>query len=178
MKRFILSLGSLAVLFGAMSSPLLAAGHGGGHSSGHSGSGHAVAHSTSHSAVHTGHTVAHSTGHAAIHTVAHSSAVIHGGAHVGAGNFHGLHHGFGGYLLRDYRGWGNSYWNARYRCQWYYCPEASCYYYWYAPWACYLSVSQIALYPPTVTVVNNNIVNASPGIGTPGMPNTPMPLPQ
>ena len=160
MKRFILGLGSMAVLCGAMSSPLLAAGHGGGHGS--------------HSSGHVTHSVSHAVTHSSGHTVVHSGAIVHGGVHVGvSGSFHGFHHGFGGYLLRDYRGWGNSYWNARYRCQWYYCPEASCYYYWYAPWACYLPVSQIALYPPTVAVVNNNIVNpSSPGLAT------PMPPPQ
>jgi hypothetical protein len=40
MKRFILGLSAMTVLFGAMSSPLLAAGHSGG---GHVGGGHVVA---------------------------------------------------------------------------------------------------------------------------------------
>jgi hypothetical protein len=118
MKRFILSLASAAVLFGAMSSPLLAAPHG-------------------------------------VHPV-----------HYAPG-FHGLHYGPGGYLTREYRGWTSNYWDARYRCQFYFHPEARCYYYWYAPGACYLPMSQIAIYPPTVTVVNNVVV-------TPG---APMPMP-
>ncbi len=120
MKRFILSLGAMAVLFGAMSSPLLAAsGH--GPSSGH-------------------------------------------GREV-----HGSYYGHGGYrsLHRDYRGWRGSYWNNRYGCRYYFCPEASCYYYWYAPSACYLPVSQIDTYPPSINIVNNNNNNVNVGVPMP-----------
>src|ERR1700677_2320935 len=98
MKRFILSLGVMSVLFGAMSSPLLAAGHGGGHSSGGHSSGHA---STGHAVVHA------STGHVAHAGVGHT--VVHG--NVGNVAMHGSHYGPGGYFGRDYRRWRGSYWD-------------------------------------------------------------------
>ena len=141
MKRFILSLGAMAVLFGALSSPLLAAPSRGGRGS----SGRSAAR-VSPGRASVGHA---NVGHA---NVGHVN-VGHGG-HVA--DFHGLHHGPGGYLGRDYHGWRGSYYNAFYRCTWFFCPEAGCYYYWYAPGLCYLPVSQIALYPPTV-VINNNV---------------------
>jgi hypothetical protein len=125
--RFILSLGATAVLFGAMSSPLMAAGKGG-----HGGGGHGSGHG--------------SVGHGGLHASVGHSAAIHVG--IGHGVLHGFHYGPGGYYGRDFRGWRGSYWNVTYGCSWYFCPDANCYYYWYAPWDCYLPVSQIALYPP------------------------------
>ena len=104
-------------------------------------------------------------GHAAVgHGAVGHGAVGHGPARVagfGAGHYPA------GYVARDFRGWGNSYFDARYRTQFFYYPAAGAYYYWYAPGACYLPVSQIALYPPTVTIVNN--VN----VGGPALPMPP-----
>jgi hypothetical protein len=192
MKRFIMSLGAMAVGFGAMCSPVLAA-------SGRGGGGHAAAtHSSARTVVHSTavvHTTAVVRAPAVVHSAAvvhaptvvhasaaiHTSAAVHSSAGVHTGNagfhadFHGLHYGPGGYLHRDYRSWSRWYWNPTFGCYWYFCPDAACYYYWYAPGDCYLPATQAAMYPPTPGTLDNNIIN---GV-TPGMPAPmPMPLPQ
>ena len=71
-------------------------------------------------------------GHAAVGhgAVGHGAVSGHGPARVagfGAGHYPA------GYVARDFRGPGNSYFDARYRTQFFYYPAAGAYYYWGTP---------------------------------------------
>lgn len=86
----------------------------------------------------------------------------------------------------NYRGWSSSCYLPRYNCRCYYCPTACCWYYWYAPFNCYLPYDYIQQYPPIqVTNVNNNTnINVNTNInnsnvgGAPALPPGATPLPQ
>jgi hypothetical protein len=90
------------------------------------------------------------------------------------GHFHGHHRHFHADWCypRSYSSWRHYCWYPDYGCYCYYCPTASCWYYWYEPQGCYLPVSYINSYAPapTVSVINNNNVNANSVGGVPPLP--------
>src|SRR4051812_32659231 len=50
---------------------------------------------------------------------------------------------------RGYGGWTRRCHFAHYGCRGFYCPADATWYYWYAPFECYLPVRYLATYPPT-----------------------------
>lgn len=63
--------------------------------------------------------------------------------------------------------WSSTRFFPRYGCKGYFCPTARCWYYWCAPYSCYLPFSYFNQFPPTM-------VNPLAGIpGGPAMANLP-----
>ena len=77
----------------------------------------------------------------------------------GRGGRAGVHASYRSYP-RSYRGWSRTYYCPRYRCNFYFDVSCNGWFYYYAPQQTYLPVSQISTCPPTITIVNNNVVNA------------------
>ena len=84
---------------------------------------------------------------------------------------------------RDYHGWTRTYWNPRFSCNWFLCPEDNLWYYWYAPLSEYLPTSCIDEYPPTAAApayqTTPGLIDLRAGINTPvgsiGL-NVPLPI--
>jgi hypothetical protein len=94
----------------------------------------------------------------------------------GHGHDRGYHregHGHGHYRTfpHGYRSWGRYWYSPRYRCGFYYNTSCNDWFYYHAPQQQYLPVSQIATYPPTINIVNNNN-NSNTNVGgpIPGIP--------
>ncbi len=150
MKRFILTALALAValVFGG-SAHLDAAPHG-GHAS-HAGHAHVAVHA-----------------HAPVHAAAHV-AVAH--RPVAASHFRTIvDHGRSLHVpvhVRGYRGWASRCWFPGYRCYGYYGGDDQLWYYWYEPFAEYLPITYMSIYPPTAGI-------APPMTGVPmAMPASP-----
>lgn len=77
----------------------------------------------------------------------------------------------------SHRSWGRYWYSLRYRCCFYFNVGCNDWFYYYAPQQQYLPVSQIATFPPTINIVNNNN-NVNVGGPIPGIPvqTTPPPF--
>jgi hypothetical protein len=106
----------------------------------------------------------------------HSSG--HNGSHGGFKSFDhkGQHYHFHTYY-RHYKNWSHYCWFPSHHCYGYFCPTQCCWYYWYAPYNCYLPCSYMTNFAPTPVPTSANINvntnvnnNNSPGLPTGGAP--------
>jgi hypothetical protein len=79
----------------------------------------------------------------------------------------------------SYRNWGRVWYSSAYRCNFYFDVGCNEWFYFYAPQQQYLPVTQIAVCPPTITIVNtnNNVVNVGNPPPLPAPPALPAPIP-
>ncbi len=104
-----------------------------------------------------------------------------GSHHWGTKSFHYHGHNYNfRYYHRHYRGWSSYCWLPSYHCYGYFCPEDSCWYYWYAPYNCYIPIQYVRTFAPTplnVNVnVNNNVNTNTSAAGFPALPQGAVPV--